>query len=170
MSSAINKMRQWALSTSGQATVEAAFALPILILLFLLLLQPGIVLYDRIVMSSAASEACRLLATSPTTNADINDDFIRRRLAAIPQMDLFHVHRENCSTEIKLLGNESSEDAIVEISTKLKPLPLIDAAMSLTGMTGEDGLLTVHVKATEKTQPLWVSGSREGRNPAGWCG
>ena len=47
----------------GQTTVEAAFGLPIVFLLVLLLAQPGIVLYDRMVMASAASEACRLLAT-----------------------------------------------------------------------------------------------------------
>ncbi len=43
----------------GQATVEAAFALPVLFLLVLLLVQPGIVLYDRMVMASAAAEGCR---------------------------------------------------------------------------------------------------------------
>ena len=32
----------------GQTTVEAAFGLPIVFLLVLLLAQPGIVLYDRI--------------------------------------------------------------------------------------------------------------------------
>ena len=55
----------------GQATVEAAFALPIALLLVLLLVQPGILLYDRIVMQGAAAEACRLLAT--TDEADASD-------------------------------------------------------------------------------------------------
>ena len=48
----------------GQGSVEAAVVIPVLFLLLLMLLQPGIVLYDRIVMGSAAAEACRLLATS----------------------------------------------------------------------------------------------------------
>ena len=40
--------RLWSLrEESGQSTVEAAFALPVLMVLFLLLLQPGIILYDR---------------------------------------------------------------------------------------------------------------------------
>mgnify|MGYP000134517313 CR=1 FL=1 len=34
----------------GQSTVEAAVALPVVFLLVLLLVQPGIVLYDRMVM------------------------------------------------------------------------------------------------------------------------
>lgn len=48
----------------GQGTVEAAFVLPVLLGLVLFLLQPGIVLYDRVVMKSAAAEACRLLIVS----------------------------------------------------------------------------------------------------------
>ena len=48
---------------SGQATVEAAFLLPVLFVGLLLLMQPGILLYDRLVMQAAASEGCRLLAT-----------------------------------------------------------------------------------------------------------
>ena len=42
---------------SGQATVEAAFLLPVLFVGLLLLMQPGILLYDRLVMQAAASEA-----------------------------------------------------------------------------------------------------------------
>ena len=34
---------------SGQATVEAAFLLPVLFVGLLLLMQPGILLYDRLV-------------------------------------------------------------------------------------------------------------------------
>ena len=51
---------------SGQATVEAAFLLPVLFVGLLLLMQPGILLYDRLVMQAAASEGCRLLATKTT--------------------------------------------------------------------------------------------------------
>ena len=40
---------------AGQATVEAAFALPISLALVILLVQPGILLYDRIVMQQAAA-------------------------------------------------------------------------------------------------------------------
>ena len=41
---------------TGHATVEAAFALPIALALVILLVQPGILLYDRIVMQQAAAE------------------------------------------------------------------------------------------------------------------
>ena len=39
---------------SGQATVEAAFLLPVLFVGLLLLMQPGILLYDRLVKQAAA--------------------------------------------------------------------------------------------------------------------
>ena len=49
---------------AGQATVEAVFVIPVLFVAMLLLIQPGIVLYDRMVMANAAAEGCRVLATS----------------------------------------------------------------------------------------------------------
>ena len=56
---------------SGQATVEAAFLIPVLLVALLLLMQPGILLYDRLVMNAAASEACRLLATKTDAAGDM---------------------------------------------------------------------------------------------------
>ena len=50
---------------SGQATVEAAFLLPVLFVGLLLLMQPGILLYDRLVMQAAASEGCGRIFLSP---------------------------------------------------------------------------------------------------------
>ena len=46
----------------GQATVEAAFLIPVLFTVLLLSVQPGMVLYDRMVMQAAVSDACRLVA------------------------------------------------------------------------------------------------------------
>ena len=84
----------------GQGTVEAAIVLPVLFLLMMLLIQPGIVMYDRIVMGNAAAEACRLLATSGDSYGSMErsaEAFVRHRLAAVPQHDCFHVHGGSCS-------------------------------------------------------------------------
>ena len=35
---------------AGQATIEAAFMIPVLLIAVLLLIQPGIIMYDRMVM------------------------------------------------------------------------------------------------------------------------
>ena len=48
----------------GQSTVEAAVMIPLLFGGMLMLLQPGILLYDRVVMEGAAAEGCRVLATA----------------------------------------------------------------------------------------------------------
>lgn len=50
-----------ALGERGQSTVEAAFALPIILACVLLLIQPGIILYDRMVMRAAAAEGVAFL-------------------------------------------------------------------------------------------------------------
>ncbi|MDO4290914.1 MAG: TadE/TadG family type IV pilus assembly protein [Eggerthellaceae bacterium] len=152
----------------GQATVEAAFALPVVMLLVLLLVQPGIILYDRIVMEGAAAEGCRLLATSTGENAQANEDYIRRRLGAIPQQDLFHVHGSSCSWVIDLQGGEASGRVSVSISTEVKPLPLIGAGASALGMTNANGNLVVSVSASQATQPTWAASG--GLNPSSWIG
>lgn len=154
----------------GQATVEAAFALPVLLVLVLLLLQPGIVLYDRVVMHGAAAEGCRLLASSSSADAQVNDDYLRRRLGAIPELDLFHVHSSGCTWDIQLEGGEGSDIVSVKLATELKPLPLIDCAMTTFGMTNESGNFLVKVESTQHVQPDWVNGAVEGRAPAGWVG
>ena len=42
--------RRIAFSWRGQATVEGAFLIPVILLMLMLLIQPGILLYDRVVM------------------------------------------------------------------------------------------------------------------------
>lgn len=150
--------------------MEAAFAIPVLMILVLLLLQPGIVLYDRIVMHGAAAEGCRLLATTTGSNEGTNEDYIRRRLSAVPQIDQFHVHSSGCSWRIELRGDEQSDEVGVKISTEVKPLPLLDFGMALLGLTNSSGNLVVEVETTERIQPEWVQGAVEGRNPGAWPG
>ena len=54
----------------GQATVESAFLIPVLFTALLLLVQPGMVLYDRMVMAAAATDACRVLAVKTDAAGD----------------------------------------------------------------------------------------------------
>ena len=156
---------------SGQSTVEAAFALPITMLLVLLLAQPGIVLYDRVVMQAAASETCRLLATlDEGDESGIAEAFVRRRLGAIPDQDCFHVHGDGCSWEIELEGGQSSESVTCRIATQIKPLPLIGASVGLLGLSNEEGNLLVETEATMPTQPAWAWSASAGSSPSEWIG
>ena len=153
---------------AAQATIEAAFVLPVLMLLFLMLLQPGVYLYDRMVMSNAAAEGCRLLATSSTEDRQTCEDFVRRRLSAIPQTDIFHIHRNGCSYSIEFDGSESSETVSVKITNRIKPLPLLDMTMAFAGLSDSSGSIGITVEATSPTQPEWVRASADGTDPEGW--
>jgi Flp pilus assembly protein TadG len=157
-------------NTKGQATVEAAFLIPILMLLILLLCQPIILLYNRMVMESAATEACRLLATGTSQGAYTNDKYegyVKRRLAAIPPIDIFHAHAGSKTWDILLTGQDSSQTTGVQITNKLKPLPLLGWGTQLLGMCDTDGYLTQEVKVSMPTQPVWAWQNSSG-SPADW--
>ena len=158
------------ISERGQGTVEAAVAIPVLFLLLLLLLQPGIVLYDRLVMGNAAAEGCRLLATATDDMAGSCEAFIRHRLAAVPQHDCFHVHQGDCSWDIRLEGGETSQTATVTIRNELRPLPLFDAGSKLLGLTNGNGNLEIEESVSMPTQPEWAASSELGLAPASWVG
>lgn len=159
--------------SSGQATVEAAFLIPLLFLGLLLLLQPGILLYDRMVMESAASDACRMLATR-TAGSGLSDkvyeEDVIRHLGAIPPQENFHVHEGGCSWNIRLQGNESTQTVSATISQQVKPLPLLDIGCVLLGFVNGSGNLDISVTRAMPTQPDWVAGSRYGLHAGAWAG
>lgn len=155
---------------SGQATVEAAFALPVVLICILLLAQPGIILYDRMVMRQAALEGCRALVTNPSGNASDCRAYVLRRLGSIPPQDLFHVHQAGCSWVIKLSGNESSGDVSVSIDNAIKPLPLINVAFEGLGLLDSDGYFRIHVEESLSAQPAWLDGSQLAGGPSSWIG
>ena len=152
------------LGDDGQSTVEASFALPIVLVLVLLLVQPGIILYDRIVMEAAAAEGCRLLATSSDMGAV--EDFIRRRLSAVPEQDLFHVHGGGCTWRIEAEGGEGSSRASMTIRNEVRPVLLIDAGLRALGIVNGNGNLEIEVRASQSTQPDWAVAA--GIAPADW--
>lgn len=159
--------------SSGQGSVEAAVVIPIMFLLMLLLLQPGIVLYDRLVMGNAAAEACRLLATKTNAYGSMErscEAFIRHRLAAVPPHRCFHVHDGSCSWNIQMSGSETSSTVTVSIDNELRPLPLFDAGAKLLGMTNAAGNLEIRESVTMPTQPDWAASSELGLNPPAWIG
>lgn len=145
---------------AGQATVEAAFLIPVLFVVMLMLIEPGIILYDRMVMDGAAAEACRLLATKCTAGGFDEDDYravIARHLGAIPQQDLFHIHGGDCTYDVRMTGDESAGTVAVEIDNEIRLLPLFDAAGALTGIA-PDGRYKISVRQQASTKPTWYEG------------
>ena len=68
--------------TRGQVTVEAALLIPALLLGLVIAVQPGIVLFDRVVMESAAAEGCRALETASAADEGEVVEYVQRRLGA----------------------------------------------------------------------------------------
>lgn len=136
--------------TKGQATIEAAALIPVLFILLLLLLQPSILLFDRIVMKNVAAEGCRLLATKTpvlSEGKDPYEEYVLTRLSSIPEEDHFHVHSQGCSWKVSLTGDETSNRVGVQIVNKVKPLPLVDFMSRSIGLTDSDGFFEIKVEA-----------------------
>lgn len=149
---------------SGQATVEAAFLIPVAMVAILLVLQPAIVLYDRAVMLAAASEGCRLLETRASQSDDEVRAFVERRLEAVPDAPPFHTG----AWDIRIEGAEGFDWASVSISHELEPLPLIGAALGFAGLTGEGGRYRQEVECGAAVCDEWLAASGPGRDPAAW--
>lgn len=160
-------------SECGQATVEAAFLIPVLLVGLLLLVQPGILLYDRLVMNAAAVEACRLMATKTAAAGDMGQSceaFVKHRLGAVPPVTCFHVHEGRCTWDIRLEGDEASGVVRASITNEARPLPVLGVGGALLGILNENGNFRIEVQAEQQTQPDWVAGSPAGSDPAGWVG
>lgn len=158
---------------SGQATVEAAYLIPVVFLCLLLLLQPGILLYDIMVMQGAAAEGCRLLATKTDAageSAEACEAYVKRRLASIPPQDQFHMHAGGCSWDIVIDGDETSGRVRVTIANEIRLLPLVDAAGVLFGLVDSTGAYSFEVSSSAPTQPSWAISSEFGLDPEAWVG
>ncbi len=154
----------------AQAAVECAFLIPVVLLLLMLLIQPGILLYNYMVMKGAASEGCRLLATRSDVSAgqDVYESSIRRHLGSVPQQENFHVHQAGCSWIITLEGNEQSPQVKVTIENQVKPLPFFDFAASALGLTNEAGNFVQKVEIQREVRSSWVQASEDGTDPYSW--
>ena len=161
------------LREQGQATVESAILLPVFFIVLLLLLQPAIVLYDRVVMEGAASETCRLLATKTDSLGSMDENceaFVRHRLGAIPPLPIFHLHEPTCSWEITLVGDEHESQVGVRIAHEIRPLPLFDVGARLAGLTNERGNFELLVESTQPVYAPWVLAGQDELSPGDWIG
>lgn len=150
--------------------MESALLVPVLLVVILLMIEPGIILYDRIVMKDAAAEGCRVLMTQASDDGSA-EAFIRRRLGAVPQQDAFHVHHgSDCSWRIVCAGGASSGEVSVTIANEVEPLPLIGFGASLFGALNGEGHLVFEVTVSLPVQDGWVEGAGAGSSPAGWIG
>lgn len=141
----------------AQSTVEAAFLLPTFLTLILLALQPVCLLYTRAVMESAAAETARLMTTTTVEGDDDLKEFTRRRLAAVPNVSIFHAGGP-LSWDIELGRAGASGVSSVSVAGEVKPLPVIGAFARAMGSAGEGGYVELKVDVSYRSRPEWLEG------------
>ena len=133
------------LSRSGQSTVEAALLIPVTLTVVALLVQPACVLYTRSVMSATAYELARVVSTG-RGSADEVRAYALRRLAAVPEVPLFHE------------GGPDAGHVSVSVEGRVRPLPILGAIVSALG-TAEGGTVVVRVEVSCDLRASWIGGS-----------
>ena len=141
----------------AQSTVEAAFLLPTFLTLILLALQPVCLLYTRAVMESAAAETARLMTTTTVEDDDDLKEFTRRRLAAVPNVSIFHAGGP-LSWDIELGRAGAGGVSSVSVAGEVKPLPVIGAFVQAMGSAGEGGYVELKVDVSYRSRPEWLEG------------
>lgn len=145
--------------TRAQATVEAAFLLPCFLTLLLIALQPLCILYTRSVMESAAAETARLM-TTVEGELDGCKAFALRRLAAVPDVEIFHAGGE-LAWEVELTPADETGAVSVAITGAVRPLPVLGAFVRSMGETNGHGDVELAVQVSYQGRPAWLEGSYE---------
>ena len=143
-------------------TVEAAFLIPVVLLLLLILLQPGIILFDKMVMQAAAGQALRMMAVLDEDSTETCEDMVLSQLEAVPDAAVFH----DGDWDVSIEGGETSANVKIEVSGELEPLPLVGGAMAAAGLLNADGHVEVSVEVESRIQPDWAVS--QGLDPSSW--
>lgn len=136
-------------------SVEAALLLPVVLTLLALLVQPACVLYARSVMASTAGELVRLSVTSREAGEGLRA-FALRRLAAVPDLSVFHEGGPS-SWAVEVTGPDERGEVTATVSGRVRPLPLLGALVSPLG-TWEGDSLVVRVEASGDMRADWIEG------------
>lgn len=143
--------------TSGQATVEAAVLVPVAMVMLALLLQPVCLLYTCCVMRTAAAEGARVLATARGEGDDeACEAYVRRRLAAVPDVSIFHEGGEG-DWEVSL-GGPGSSVVSVKVTGHARPLPILGVVAGVFGEVDGSGIV-LRSEIEEEVRPSWLEGS-----------
>lgn len=110
---------------SGQALVEAAIVLPVLLVLAFGVVMAGRVAHAKIAVQAAAREAGRELATAPSEEQGLADADVAARSAA----DGYGLAADGLTVDLESNGFErgGTVTATVSYDVGLGGLPLIDA-------------------------------------------
>lgn len=155
----MSRCTELARERAAQTTVEAAMTLPVFLTLILLALQPVCVLYTRAVMEAAAGETARLMVTAGDPEADGYRSFALRRLAAVPDLAIFHAGGPLAWTIELESAEETGGEVAVVIEGAVTPLPVIGAFARALGEANGSGDVVLRVEARHEGRPTWLEGS-----------
>lgn len=141
--------------------MEAALLIPVVLTVLLVTLQPACLLYTRAIMEAAAAQTCRLMITAGPEDADRCEAFALRRLAAVPDLPLFHAGGP-LAWDIALMPAGSTDGTVrVEIAGAASPLPVLGAFAALAGPRNGMGDIEIRVAAEYRGRPEWLEGTYE---------
>lgn len=141
-------------SQAGQATVEAALVIPTVMVVFALLLQPVCLSYTRAVMRAAAAECARATATAYGGDTEACRAYALRRLAAVPEVPLFHVGGPaDWNVDVERAGRQVN----VHIVGHARPLPLM-GLLAARALRRDGRGLVLEVSLQENVRPSWLGG------------
>jgi len=118
-------------SEDGQALAEAPIIIVTLCVLALILFQPIVTLYTKMVLGSAAASLCRVVATDSASSglsgdasasARLLQTYAEGKIAGLPRGSAFQVPG---SLRLEVTGDAHSAQVSVRLSLDQKALPLL---------------------------------------------
>lgn len=130
---------------------------PSLLILLLLTVQPVCVLYTRAVAEGAAAATARLMVTA-TGDDEAYRAFALRRLAAVPDLAIFHAGGPYAWDIEFTRAHEGAGRVGVVIEGAVRPLPVLGVFAAAAGRANAQGDVVVSVEVSYAGRPSWVEG------------
>lgn len=120
-----------------------------------MLLQPACLLYTRSVMRGAAAQTARAAATAGPGDEGALESYARRRLAAVPDLNIFH-EGGDAGWDVTVRGAGGNEVS-VEIVGHARPLPIVGGLAAALGGSDARGI-ELRASVSERVRPEWLEG------------
>ncbi len=141
MSSCTERLRD----DRGQALTEAPVIITVLCVLSLILLQPVVTLYTKMVLGAAAASLCRVVATEAggrdaASGQRLLWTYAEGKIAGLPRGSAFQIPG---SLRVEVSGDAYADKVSVQLSLSQKTLPLLGLLVG----AGSNGSVEVSAEA-----------------------
>jgi hypothetical protein len=156
MCSFINKLR----SEDGQALSEAPVVITTLCVLCLILFQPVVTLYTKMVLGATAASLCRVVATrGPVDDQALLQSYSQGKISGLPRGSAFQVPG---SLRVEISGDAHADEIRVRLSLAQKTLPLLgllvgahrDGTVEVSAEAKSVGALSDFAQGAESEYPV----------------